>query len=141
MSIGSSATNTRPSGALQTTEGCRIFGGAATTSIFHSGGQSGRSRLAGRLGAALQATKVCAQKHASKHWLIDTSQRESELFTGPKNCGQDEHNGKYKKRSIMTQQRGCCMLNSDVTDAACSCARLQSSTRPGCPKPASSLAA
>src|SRR5262245_4098141 len=32
MSMGSSATNTRPSGATQTTEGCLIFGAARTSS-------------------------------------------------------------------------------------------------------------
>src|SRR5438093_4690741 len=33
MSIGSSATNTRPSGAQATTEGCLTFGASATSSI------------------------------------------------------------------------------------------------------------
>src|SRR2546425_1253999 len=41
MSIGSSATNTRPSGATQTTEGCRMSGAAATSSTFQSGRQAG----------------------------------------------------------------------------------------------------
>src|SRR5689334_18140794 len=43
ISIGSSATNTRPSGALHATVGCLIFGALATTSIDQSDGQTGRS--------------------------------------------------------------------------------------------------
>src|SRR6266545_2082659 len=46
MSIGSSATNTRPSGAQVTTDGCLIFGASATTSIFQSAKDSGRAGAA-----------------------------------------------------------------------------------------------
>src|SRR6266498_4371451 len=46
MSIGSSATNTRPSGAQVTTVGCLICGASATTSIFQSAKGCGRAEAA-----------------------------------------------------------------------------------------------
>src|SRR5258708_26461608 len=45
MSIGSSATNTRPSGAAQTTEGCLTAGAAATSSRRQFGSVLGNSAL------------------------------------------------------------------------------------------------
>src|SRR4051812_34293732 len=41
ISIGSSATNTRPSGAQQTTDGCFTSGALRTVSNFQSGGGVG----------------------------------------------------------------------------------------------------
>src|SRR6266480_3851205 len=61
MSIGSSATNTRPSGAQATTDGCVIFGASATTSIFQSVGGCGRAEVAADSQKTTKETKTAGK--------------------------------------------------------------------------------
>src|SRR6266704_3217729 len=66
MSIGSSATNTRPSGAAQTTEGCLTAGATATSSSRQFGSVLGISAA-----QALRLDKASTRKNADgKHEIL-----------------------------------------------------------------------
>src|SRR5687767_9577080 len=62
MSIGSSATSTRPSGDTQTTDGCLTRGASAITSIFQPAGGVGS--------AALAALTNIRNEIAARKWRI-----------------------------------------------------------------------
>ncbi len=69
MSIGSSATKTLPSGAVQTTDGCRMSGACATNFICHPGRASGNSAL--RISSAQETSATALAINRMMEWLPD----------------------------------------------------------------------
>src|SRR5438093_6402990 len=77
MSIGSSATKTRPSGAQATTEGCLIFGASAKSSSRQSARGFGRAEAA-KADSVLKETK--RTKTANKTTILTTSRTDRSRF-------------------------------------------------------------